>query len=120
MTLLALMLVLASQVALVAGHVLLKHGMNHFGRKRMPVGRVAWGLGGGAAMMAVWFLLWMGLLRKMDLSVLIAFQGISPVILVLAAGIFLKERANRRTWMGVGLITAGTLLVALSLPPLRG
>jgi drug/metabolite transporter (DMT)-like permease len=119
-TLLALVLVLVSQVALVTGQILLKHGMNHFGKKPRQLGRVVWGLGGGIAMMTVWFLLWMGLLQKMDLSFLCPFQGITPVLLVLAAGIFLKERADRRTWMGVGLITAGTFLVTFSVSASRG
>ena len=117
MTLLALLLVLVSQVAQVAGQVLLKHGMNQFGQKR---GRTFWGLGGGIALLTVWFLLWMGLLQKWDLSLLYPFQGISPVLLVVAAMIFLKERADRRTWLGVGLITAGMLLVAFSLPASGG
>jgi uncharacterized membrane protein len=119
-TFLALTQVLTSQVALVAGQILLKHGMNHFGKKRWHLGRIVWGLGGGIAMLTVWFLLWMGLLQKLDLSFLYPFQGISPVLLVVTAGIFLKERANWRSWLGVGLITAGTLLVALSLPPPAG
>jgi uncharacterized membrane protein len=119
-TLLALMLVLTSQVAMVGGQILLKHAMNHFGQKPRYFGKVVWGLGGGVAMLAVWFLLWMGLLQKMELSFLYPFQGISPVLLVLAAGVFLKEHADWRTWMGVGLITAGTLLVAFSLPTSQG
>jgi len=48
------------------------------------------------------------------------FQGISPVLLVVAAMVFLKERADWRTWTGVGLITAGTVLVAFSLPASGG
>jgi drug/metabolite transporter (DMT)-like permease len=119
-TVLSLFLVLTCQVALVAGQILLKHGMNHFGKKRWHVGRIAWGLGGGIAMLALWFLLWMGLMQKMDLSFLYPFQGISPVLLVLAAGIFLKERANWQKWLGVALIAGGTLLVAFSLSPSRG
>lgn len=116
MTLLALMLVLVSQFAMVAGQVLLKHGMNSVGEKPRRPGKLVWGLGGGIALLTVWFLLWMGLLQKMDVSFLYPFQGISPVLLVLAAVVFLKERADWRTWLGLGLITAGTVLVALSPP----
>lgn len=116
MTAVIVLLVLFSQVTLVAGEILLKYGMNHFGKDRSHLRRVAYGLGGGAALLTVWFLVWMGLLQKMDLSFLYPLQGISPVLMVLAAMVFLKEHAGWRTWLGVGLITAGTLLVALSLP----
>ena len=70
----------------------------------------------GIGLLTVWFLLWMGLLQKLDLSFLYPFQGISPVLLVLAAVVFLKERADWRTWLGVALITAGTVLVAFTPP----
>ena len=116
MTLLALMLVLVSQVAMVGGQVLLKHGMNSVGKSPPQTRRVIWGLGGGIGLLTVWFLLWMGLLQKMDISFLYPFQGLSPVLLLLAAVVFLKERADWRTWLGVGLITAGTVLVAFTPP----
>ena len=114
MTVLALVLVLVSQVATVAGQILLKHGMNAFGQQPRQRSRILRGLGGGIAMLTVWFLLWMGLLQKMDLSQLFPLQGISPALLVLAAVIFLKERTDWRTWIGFGLITVGTVLVAFS------
>lgn len=114
MSMLALVLVLISQVAQVAGQILLKHGMNSFGQEPRQLKKILRGLGGGIALLTVWFLLWMGLLQKMDLSMLYPFQGMSPALLVLAAVIFLKERADWRTWVGFGLITAGTVLVAFS------
>ena len=114
MTLFALGLVLVSQVAMVAGQILLKHGMNAVGQNPRQLGKVLRGLGAGIAMLTIWFLLWMGLLQKMDLSLLFPFQGVSPALLVLAAVVFLKERADWRTWTGFGLITAGTVLVAFS------
>jgi undecaprenyl phosphate-alpha-L-ara4N flippase subunit ArnE len=113
-TLLALGLVLVSQVAMVAGQILLKHGMNAVGQNPRQPGKVLRGLGGGIAMLTIWFLLWMGLLQKMDLSLLFPFQGVSPALLVLAAVFFLKERTDWRTWTGFGLITVGTVLVAFS------
>ena len=103
-------LVLVSQLAQVAGQVLLKRGMS----KR--TGPVFWELGGGIALLTAWFGLWMGLMQKLDLSLLFPFTGLSPVLMVLAAGLFLRERADRRTWLGVALITAGTIMVAFSVP----
>jgi len=109
-------LVLVSQFAQVGGQVMLKRGMSNVGRTPRRTGAVVWGIGGGVALLTVWFGLWMGLMQKLDLSLLYPFQGLSPVLMVLAAGLFLRERADWWTWLGVALITAGTVLVALSVP----
>jgi len=107
-------LVVASQIFVVGGQVLLKHGLNltHF----PPVDRraVATRLAGGIGLLTLWFLIWMGLLRKMDLSQLYPFEGLSPVLLVLAARVFLQETLTWKTWIGVLLIALGTVLVGLS------
>ena len=116
MTPLAVVLVLLSQLAQVGGQVLLKHGMSQIDKTPRRRGPLLWGLGGGIALLTAWFGLWMGLMQKLDLSLLYPFQGLSPVLMVLAARVFLRERADRRTWLGVALITAGTVLVAFSVP----
>jgi drug/metabolite transporter (DMT)-like permease len=109
-------LVLLSQLAQVGGQVLLKHGMSEVGRTPRRTGAVLRGLGGGIALLTAWFGLWMGLMQKLELSQLYPFTGLSPVLMVLAASLFLRERADGRTWLGVALITAGTILVAFSVP----
>ena len=116
MTALAVVLVLISQLAQVGGQILLKHGMSLVGKPSRRTGPILWGLGGGIALLTAWFGLWMGLLQKLDLSLLYPFTGLSPVLMVLAAGVFLRERADWRTWLGVSLITAGTVIVAFSVP----
>jgi len=113
---LAVVLVLLSQVAQVGGQVLLKRGMSQVDKTPRRRGPILWGLGGGIALLTAWFGLWMGLMQKLDLSLLYPFQGLSPVLMVLAARVFLRERAGWRTWLGVALITAGTVLVAFSVP----
>ncbi|MBV8880021.1 MAG: EamA family transporter [Planctomycetaceae bacterium] len=113
MNLLALVLVLVSQVAQVGGQVLLKKGMTPSkARRRKRI--VALYLGAGVALLTVWFLLWMGLHEKLELSYLFPFQGISPVLLVIAAAFLLREKTNWRTWAGVALISLGTVLVAMT------
>jgi drug/metabolite transporter (DMT)-like permease len=114
---LTVMLILVSQLAQVGGQVLLKHGMSQVDKTPRRTGPIWWGLGGGIALLTVWFGLWMGLMQKLDLSQLYPFTGLSPVLMVLAAGLFLRERADWRTWLGVALITAGTVMVAFSVPP---
>ena len=116
MTPLTVALVLLSQLAQVAGQVLLKRGMSQIDQTPRRTGPVLWGLGGGIALLTAWFGLWMGLMQKLDLSQLYPFTGLSPVLMVLAAGLFLRERADWRTWLGVALITAGTVMVAFSVP----
>src|SRR6185369_11073138 len=103
---LAVVLVLISQFAQVGGQVLLKRGMSEVGKTPRRTGPVLWGLGGGIALLTAWFGLWMGLMQKLDLSLLYPFTGLSPVLMVLAAGVFLRERADWRTWLGVALIAA--------------
>lgn len=113
MNILALFLVLASQVAQAGGQVLLKKGMTpakSARRKRV----IAFYLVSGVVFLTIWFLLWMKLHEKMDLSYLFPFQGVGPVLLVVTAAFLLKERTNWRTWAGIALISAGTVLVVMT------
>lgn len=113
MTLRLLLLILLSQLALVTGQLCLKRGMNMTkeGAGRL---RAARGLGAGVAMLTLWFLIWMGLLQNLDLSYIYPFEGISPILLVFASSIILKETLSWKAWIGVGLITLGTVLVGWS------
>jgi uncharacterized membrane protein len=113
-TALTLALVLASQIAVVAGQVLIKRGLNLAILEPRPTRAVASRIAGGIALLTAWFLLWMGLLQKVELSRLYPFEGLSPVLLVLAARLFLAETLTWRTWAGVFLIAAGTVLVGIS------
>ena len=113
MNVLALILVIASQVAQAGGQVLLKRGMTRSRsarRKRV----IALYLAAGVGLLAVWFLLWVNLHEKMELSCLFPFQGLGPVLLVVAAAFLLKERTNWWTWGGIALISLGTVLVAIT------
>jgi uncharacterized membrane protein len=114
MTTLTLFLVLLAQVTLVAGQIFLKHGMNATNLAEKPVGRIAGNLAAGIGMLTLWFLVWLGLLQKLDLSFVYPFEGMSPVLLVIAAWLILKEKLSLRSWVGVLLIAIGTALVAVS------
>jgi len=104
----ALNALLCAQLALVAGQVFLKHGMSGLGRRR------GWNITAGIGALTVWFFLWLGLLQKLPLSFVYPFEGISPVLLVLAAWLILKEKLSWQMWVGVGLIAAGTMMVGMS------
>jgi uncharacterized membrane protein len=109
-TLFNFVLVLIAEACVVAGQVFFKHAA------RSSEERAAYfrNLGLGIAAMTVYFFLWLGLLAKFDLSYLYPFDGVNRVMLVLAASIFLGEKASPRLWIGVGLITVGVLLVSES------
>ena len=114
MTAAGLGLILLSQGCLVAGQLALKSGMNRSNDRPRPSGRIAALLGLGIALLTAWFLLWMGLLQRFDLSLLYPFQGLTPVLTVLASIVVLHERPTWQAGVGVVLITGGTALVGLS------
>lgn len=114
MSLIAWTLIIISQIALVAGQIFLKRAMS----RRERGGEIARGwittLVIGIATMTVWFLLWLGVMPHVELSKQMPFEGISPLLIVLGAAVFLHERLNWRGWAGVGLTCIGVLLVSAS------
>jgi undecaprenyl phosphate-alpha-L-ara4N flippase subunit ArnE len=111
MSALAWTLIVISQLALVAGQILLKRAMSE--RER---GAPCWvvQLVLGIVTMTVWFLLWLGAMARIDLSQLMPMEGISPLLIVVGAMIFLRERLDWRGWSGVALTCVGVLLVSMS------
>ncbi len=114
MNLLAWTLIVISQVALVAGQIFLKHAMS----RRELAGEKSKGWIGqlvlGIATMTIWFLLWLGVMPHVELSKQMPLEGISPLLIVIGAMIFLGERLNWRGWAGVVLTCVGVVLVSAS------
>jgi drug/metabolite transporter (DMT)-like permease len=104
-------LVVISQLALVAGQIYLKRAMS-----RREHGKPDWigQLVIGIATMTVWFLLWLGAMARVDLSQLMPMEGLSPLLIVVGAMVFLRERLDWRGWSGVALTCVGVLLVSMS------
>ncbi len=109
-----ILLLIGSQVLLVASQLFLKHAMNLTDRTPRPWAGVVLNFGLFLALMTLWFLLWLGFLQTMPLSQVLPWEGLSPVLLVLGAAIFLREKVTRAAWIGMALISAGVVLVALS------
>jgi drug/metabolite transporter (DMT)-like permease len=107
-------LLLASQVVLVASQLFLKHALNLAARIPCPWPGVTLHFGLFLALMTWWFLLWLGFLQTMPLSQVLPWEGLSPVLLVLGAAIFLREKITRAAWLGMALISTGVVLVSLS------
>jgi len=114
MSLTAWILVIISQLALVAGQIYLKRAMS----RRERGGEAARGWIGvlaiGIAAMTVWFLLWLGVMHGVELSKQMPLEGISPILIVMGAAFFLGERLNWRGWAGVILTCVGVFLVSIS------
>jgi undecaprenyl phosphate-alpha-L-ara4N flippase subunit ArnE len=111
---LAWTLVIISQLALVVGQIILKHAMSQ--REKDDGASSKWivTLTIGIASMTVWFLLWLGVMHEVELSKLMPLEGISPLLIVLGAAIFLRERLPLTGWAGVILTCIGVWLVSLS------
>ncbi len=110
MNLLNFLLVLISEAGMIAGQIFFKHATAHSPGSSAYVKNLLIGI----TSMTIYFFVWLALLKKFELSYLFPFDGINRVILVLAAAIFLKEKATLRIWIGVILITAGVALVSRS------
>jgi undecaprenyl phosphate-alpha-L-ara4N flippase subunit ArnE len=112
MSLTAWVLIIISQLALVAGQIYLKRAMS----RREQANSAGWIglLVMGIATMTVWFLLWLGVMPHVELSKQMPMEGISPILIVLGAAIFLRERLNARGWAGVVLTCVGVALVSAS------
>jgi drug/metabolite transporter (DMT)-like permease len=50
----------------------------------------------------------------MDLSKLMPMEGLSPLLIVVGAMVFLRERLDWRGWSGVALTCVGVVLVSAS------
>lgn len=110
----SLVLVLIALVAFVAGQLLLKKAMdaaNVAGFKSM---KFLCPLGAGVFLLAAQFFLNLGLLQRYDLSFIYPFQGLSVIIISIAAAIVLREKLTMPLVAGSVLISAGIVLVSLT------
>lgn len=114
MSWLAFALILAALVSFVAGQLLLKHAMESSTaagfRNRKVIALLAWGV----FCMTIHFFVTLGLLAHLDLSYVYPFQGLSVIIISLAAAIVLREKLTVQLTLGALLISAGIVLVSLS------
>ena len=112
MTALAFFCVLLTELCSVAGQLFFKNAMSL--ADDAPRARFLGIFLSGIATKAVAFFLWLGLLSKFPLSKLFPLEGVSPILLVFGAAIFLREKMTRSLWLGVLLISAGVVLVSAS------
>lgn len=114
MTLWSFCLILASLLTFVAGQLLLKIGMESTTNRDHRPRRTAVFIVSGIVAMTISFFLTLGLLQRFDLSYLYPFQGLSVVLIAIAAVIALREKLTPQLAIGSLLISAGIVLVSLS------
>jgi drug/metabolite transporter (DMT)-like permease len=114
MTLLSLILILVSLITFVAGQLLLKRAMESTTEGGFRRARFISLLSAGIFLMTISFFLTLGLLQRFDLSYLYPFQGLSVIIISVAAAIVLREKLTLQLTIGALLISAGIILVSLS------
>jgi drug/metabolite transporter (DMT)-like permease len=101
-------------IAFVTGQLCLKRGMQFSAAKGFRDKKVLTFLGCGIFSMTINFLITLGLLAHLDLSFVYPFQGLSVIIVSLAAAAVLREKLNLRLTLGALLISVGVVLVSLS------
>ena len=118
MTPLTLFLILVALGTLVAGQLLLKWALTDPdetpGAPAPSFRRRAWTFAGGIGGMTISFFVNLGLLQQHDLSFVFPFQGLSVIIVIGCATLFLKERLTLPLLVGALLITVGVMLVSAS------
>jgi len=114
MTLFSFGLILISLVTFVAGQLFLKRAMESTAATGLRNARVIFLLSCGIVSMTISFFLTLGLLQRFDLSYLYPFQGLSVIIISLAAAIVLREKLTLQLTIGALLISVGIVLVSLS------
>ena len=110
MTIGAFTLILISQICAVTGQIFMKKSATHPGGGKGKKGVTLFI--SGIIAMTVGFFMWLGLMSRFDLSYLFPFQGLHYILIVIAAAIFLKEKASPSLIAGVALISAGVALVS--------
>lgn len=114
LTPLMLALIIFTQFTFVGAQLLLKHAMNATNHEPKQWTLIIRRYAAAIAILAMNFFLWLGFLKKLDLSYLFPFEALSPVILVVCAQYVFREKIPARAWLGIGCIVVGITLVAFS------
>ena len=113
MTALALSLCIICQFFMIGGQLLLKRAMSP-GAATLVRSQRTRRLALGIACLSIWFFLWLGVLQQLPLSRAYPFEGLNPALMAIGAWLVLKERMPLKAWVGVALICAGIVVVAVS------
>jgi drug/metabolite transporter (DMT)-like permease len=103
---------IASMVVLTVGaNLMLKLGAMAPPMQRVLLGVFSWQSFVGLALFALGGLIYAVVLRALPLHVAQAFAAAQYVAVVIAASLLLRERIAGASWLGIGLIVVGIVLV---------
>jgi uncharacterized membrane protein len=114
MTPISLVLVFTALLAFVAGQLLLKKAMDAANLSGFKSWKFLSPFAIGIFLLTVQFFLNLGLLQRYDLSFIYPFQGLSVIIISIAAAIVLREKLTLQLVAGSVLISIGIVLVSLT------
>jgi drug/metabolite transporter (DMT)-like permease len=114
MTFRSLVLILVWLFTFVAGQLFFKRAMELRHATGFWSGKIISTLSTGILVMTISFFLNLGLLQHFDLSYLYPFQGLTVIIISIAAAIVLREKLTRQLTIGSLLISAGIVLISLT------
>ena len=114
MTPVSFAIVLIALASAVAGQLILKRAMETFNAIGFRSRKFWQSLIAGIFLMTVQFFLNLGLLQHYDLSYIYPFQGLSVILITVAAAVILREKITLQLVIGSGLISAGIVLVSMS------
>jgi uncharacterized membrane protein len=114
MTSISLVLVLIALTAFVAGQLLLKKAMDASNANGFRSRKFLAPFSAGIFFLTVQFFLNLGLLQRYDLSFIYPFQGLSVIIISIAAAVVLREKLTPPLVLGAVLISIGIVLVSLT------
>ena len=112
MTWWSLVLIVVWLVTFVAGQLFFRRAMELLDVTGLRNRKTISILSAGIVSMTISFFLNLGLLQRFDLSYLYPFQGLSVIIITLAAAVLLHEKLTLRLTIGAILITLGVALVS--------
>jgi uncharacterized membrane protein len=114
MTAISFAIVLIALIGHVAGELVLKKAMDASNAAGFRSRKFLGPFIAGIVLMTVQFFLGLGLLQRYDLSFIYPFQGLSVILIVVAAAVLLRERLTLQLTIGSALISAGIVLVSIS------
>ncbi len=110
----SLLLLAAVAVLTALGQVLVKRGALLLDTRRGPVKLVFSFFNGplmaGAAAVLIAPLLYFSALKKVPLLYAYSFSALTYPLVLLGARVFLKEKLNRRQWLGLAAVCAGLMV----------
>lgn len=119
MTILQWVLLLSGVLMSAAGGILLKVGavQIHYDDGAMAIFRQVafnWSIIFGVMMYLVPVMIWIFLLKKIELSFLQPLFSLTYVVTPILAMVFLNENVAPARWVGIGVIVIGVIVVARS------